>query len=105
MAGYLKALAVFRLVSEQSDAQARGWWRENTFCLESRLDEAQLAIFSSMNIDLLQLLRPGTVAAGLAKATAATVLTRFLEPQTNGLRTTSRRSVKSFRGRSSPAAR
>ena len=45
MAGYLKALAVFRLVSEQSDAQARGWWRENTFCLESRLDEAQLTNF------------------------------------------------------------
>ena len=45
MAGYLKALAVFRLVSEQSDPHARGWWRENTFCLESGLDESGLTQF------------------------------------------------------------
>lgn len=45
MAGYLKALAVLRLVSEQADSSARGWWRGNTFCLESKSDEAGLVRF------------------------------------------------------------
>jgi CRISPR-associated protein Csx17 len=45
MAGYLKALAVFRLVSEQSDSQARGWWAGNSFCLESRFDAEALSRF------------------------------------------------------------
>jgi CRISPR-associated protein Csx17 len=46
MAGYLKALAVFRLVSEQADPGARGWWVGNAFCLESKYDaEALLRFF------------------------------------------------------------
>lgn len=45
MAGYLKALAVFRLVSEQADPRARGWWAGNSFCLESGFDEDGLVRF------------------------------------------------------------
>jgi CRISPR-associated protein Csx17 len=45
MASYLKALAVLRLVSEQADSSARGWWHGNTFCLESKFDEAGLVRF------------------------------------------------------------
>lgn len=45
MAGYLKALAVFRLVSEQADPKARGWWVGNLFCLESKFDEDALSRF------------------------------------------------------------
>jgi CRISPR-associated protein Csx17 len=45
MAGYLKALAVFRLVSEQADPWARGWWDGNSFCLESKLDADALLQF------------------------------------------------------------
>jgi CRISPR-associated protein Csx17 len=45
MAGYLKALAVFRLVAEQADSSARGSWRGNAFCLDSCLDEAGLVEF------------------------------------------------------------
>ena len=45
MAGYLKSLAVFRLVNEQADPEARGWWVGNSFCLESRLDEDTLVSF------------------------------------------------------------
>jgi len=37
LAGYLKGLAVLRLVSEQVDDQARGYWQDDTFHLESRL--------------------------------------------------------------------
>lgn len=45
MAGYLKALAVFRLVSEQADPRARGWWAGNSFCLDSKFDEETLLQF------------------------------------------------------------
>jgi len=45
MAGYLKALAVFRLVSEQADPKARGWWVGNSFCLDSKLDANALVAF------------------------------------------------------------
>lgn len=45
MAGYLKALAVFRLVSELADPRARGWWAGNSFCLESKFDSDALLRF------------------------------------------------------------
>ncbi len=45
MAGYLKALAVFRLVSEQADPSARGWWVANCFCLQSKFDAEALCRF------------------------------------------------------------
>jgi CRISPR-associated endonuclease/helicase Cas3 len=45
MAGYLKALAVFRLVSEQADSHARCWWAGNAFCLESKFDPDALSRF------------------------------------------------------------
>lgn len=45
MAAYLKAVAVFRLVSEQADPTARGRWRGRTFCLDSELDRHALEQF------------------------------------------------------------
>lgn len=42
---YLKALGVLRLVSEQADSEARGWWDGDVFQLESKLDEAGLEDF------------------------------------------------------------
>jgi CRISPR-associated protein Csx17 len=36
--GYLKALGLLRLVSEQKDAEARGFWRDGVFVLETKLD-------------------------------------------------------------------
>ena len=36
---YLKALGVLRLVSEQKDEKARGWWVNGSFCLRSTLDQ------------------------------------------------------------------
>jgi CRISPR-associated protein Csx17 len=43
--GYLKALGVLRLVSEQADPDARGCWRDGTFVLETRLDRIGLVEF------------------------------------------------------------
>ncbi|MEW5748967.1 MAG: type I-U CRISPR-associated protein Csx17 [Candidatus Thermoplasmatota archaeon] len=42
---YLKALGVLRLVAEQLDPDARGCWRETTFCLQSTLDGQGLIDF------------------------------------------------------------
>jgi CRISPR-associated protein Csx17 len=45
LGSYLKALAVLRLVSEQADENARGWWGPECFCLETELDEEGLRSF------------------------------------------------------------
>jgi CRISPR-associated protein Csx17 len=42
LASYLKALGVLRLVAEQADPDARGYWENEQFVLESRLDEEGL---------------------------------------------------------------
>ncbi len=45
LAHYLKALGVLRIVAEQADASATGWWKNDSFWLESTLDEESLAQF------------------------------------------------------------
>lgn len=45
LASYLKALGVLRVVAEQADPAARGLWRDETFTLVTRLDEAALLGF------------------------------------------------------------
>ncbi|MDE0075952.1 MAG: type I-U CRISPR-associated protein Csx17 [Caldilineaceae bacterium] len=42
---YLKALGIFRLVSEQKDSSARAWWRNDRFYLSSALDRDGLVEF------------------------------------------------------------
>jgi len=45
LGSYLKALGVLRLVTEQRDPEARGWWDGQSFRLSSELDEAGLVEF------------------------------------------------------------
>lgn len=45
LAHYLKALGVLRLVSEQLDPEARGWWEGERFLLASHADEERLLAF------------------------------------------------------------
>lgn len=45
LAFYLKGLAVLRLVSEQKDPEARGWWQDEHFWLLTRLDRSELEQF------------------------------------------------------------
>ncbi len=45
LAHYLKALAVLRLVAEQKDASARGFWKNDAFHLATILDRNELARF------------------------------------------------------------
>jgi CRISPR-associated protein Csx17 len=45
LALYLKALGILRLVSEQSDPTARGWWEGERFRLATKLDREELEKF------------------------------------------------------------
>ncbi|RQD81498.1 MAG: type I-U CRISPR-associated protein Csx17 [Methanocalculus sp. MSAO_Arc2] len=45
LSSYLTALAVLRLVSEQKDPDARGWWEKGIFHLDSVLDREGLVEF------------------------------------------------------------
>lgn len=45
LAHYLKALGILRLVSEQADPEARGFWDGDVFVLRSRLDASDLLEF------------------------------------------------------------
>jgi len=45
LSSYLVALAVLRLVSEQRDPEAKGWWKNGVFHLESRLDKTSITKF------------------------------------------------------------
>ncbi|MCY3018310.1 MAG: type I-U CRISPR-associated protein Csx17 [Planctomycetota bacterium] len=45
LAHYLKALGILRLVAEQADPHARGWWQDEHFCLLTRLDRQELERF------------------------------------------------------------
>ena len=45
LAHYLKALGILRIVAEQADANALGWWKNDSFWLQSKLDEEALQRF------------------------------------------------------------
>ncbi len=45
LAHYLKALGIFRIIAEQADANALGWWKNDSFWLQSNLDEEALQRF------------------------------------------------------------
>lgn len=45
LAHYLKALGILRLVSQQVDPDARGWWAEDVFWLRAKLNHDELERF------------------------------------------------------------
>lgn len=45
LAHYLKALGVLKIVGEQIDASARGWWQDEHFCLVTSLDREEVERF------------------------------------------------------------
>ena len=45
LAHYLKALGILRLVAEQKDPSARGWWKDEAFHLATTLDRNELERF------------------------------------------------------------
>ncbi len=45
LAHYLKALGILRVIAEQKDATARGWWQDDHFCLLTALSHGALEEF------------------------------------------------------------
>src|SRR5437868_3881600 len=45
LAFYLKGLGVLRILTEQKDPAALGWWQDEHFCLLTRLDREALEKF------------------------------------------------------------
>lgn len=64
LANYLKALGILRLVSEQADAQARGWWDGERFCLLSKLSKEELEAFFLEKYEPTPLLSPWNAGSG-----------------------------------------
>lgn len=68
LAHYLKALGILRVVAEQADPAARGWWEGERFRLASTLDESQLASFFLTAYAPAPLVAPWNRGSGFYKA-------------------------------------
>lgn len=67
LAYYLKALGILRLVGEQADKDARGWWDGETFCLLTRLPREELEAFFLERYQPTPLLSPWNKGCGFFK--------------------------------------
>jgi CRISPR-associated protein Csx17 len=68
LASYLKALGILRLVGEQADNQARGWWDGEQFCLLTKLSKEELESFFLEKYEPTPLLSPWNKGCGFFKA-------------------------------------
>lgn len=64
LAHYLKALGILRLVSEQADAEARGWWEGEKFRLATALNGDLLADFFAKEYRPTPLVSPWNRGSG-----------------------------------------
>lgn len=64
LAHYLKALAVLRLVSEQRDPEARGWWQNQAFWLSTTLSREELVHFFLEGYEPTPILSPWNAGSG-----------------------------------------
>ena len=64
LAHYLKALGILRLVAEQADSGARGWWDEDRFRLATKLTREQLEAFFLHDYQPTPLVSPWNKGAG-----------------------------------------
>jgi len=68
LANYLKALGILRLVGEQADTQARGWWEGERFCLLTKLSKGELETFFLEHYQPTPLVSPWNKGCGFFKA-------------------------------------
>lgn len=64
LANYLKALGILRLVGEQADIQARGWWDGESFRLLSKLSKEELEAFFLEKYEPTPLFNPWGARSG-----------------------------------------
>lgn len=67
LANYLKALGILRLVAEQADPTARGWWQDESFCLLTSLSKTDLESFFLEKYQPTPLLSPWNKGCGFFK--------------------------------------
>lgn len=65
LGSYLKALGILRIVAEQADPDARGYWKDDAFVLLTRLDEASLLEFFLSSWRPSPFVSPWNKASGL----------------------------------------
>lgn len=68
LAYYLKALGVLRLVAEQADEEARGYWKDESFHLVTKLSADELLEFFLTRYEPTPLVAPWNKGAGLLRA-------------------------------------
>lgn len=88
LAHYLKALGVLRLVAEQADDSARGFWRDECFHLVTRLGREELLGFFLERYEPTPLVAPWNKGAGFFSANdpALTPVERSSSPRFGKLR-------------------
>lgn len=79
LATYLKALGILRLVSEQVDKQAKGWWQGDSFILRSTLDRDGLTDFFLNKYQPTPLVTPWNGGSGFFPKDNQTALNTILE--------------------------
>jgi len=81
LAHYLKALGVLRLVSEQLDPEARGFWKDDEFVLVSRFTEGELLDFFRNRYEPTPMFNPWGARSGFyegsSEKTSRNVLARI----------------------------
>lgn len=68
LAHYLKALGILRIVAEQKDAEARGFWRDQHFCLLTKLDRSELERFFLADYEPTPFVSPWNKGSGFYAA-------------------------------------
>ena len=68
LANYLKALGILRLVGEQADPKARGWWDGEYFRLMTKLSRDELETFFLEKYEPTPLVSPWNKGCGFFKA-------------------------------------
>ena len=64
LALYLKAIGILRLIAEQADPDARGWWQDEHFCLLTKLDRGEIESFFLNDYSPTPLLAPWNGGSG-----------------------------------------
>src|SRR5215210_359758 len=77
LAHYLKALGILRLVAEQKDPTARGWWKDEAFHLATTLDRAELEHFFLHEYQPTPMISPWNKGAGFVFAANNPALDRL----------------------------
>jgi hypothetical protein len=64
LGSYLKALGIFRLLAEQADHTARGFWRDERFVIQTFLGETELTAFFVDNYQPSPIISPWNRGSG-----------------------------------------